>query len=145
MNKVKLDKLNLDIIELLENDCSLTYRDIAKILDKNLWTVRERIDNLKRKGVIKGCKAKIDYTLINLNCKAYLFFNLPPDRIDDFINFAKTQKMVKKLTIISGEKRFIAEIVGETCSFIRDYIKDNFVKYGIYNTSLEIVLDEPIN
>jgi DNA-binding Lrp family transcriptional regulator len=129
----------------LENDCSLTYRDIAKILDKNLWTVRERIDNLKRKGVIKGCKAKIDYTLINLNCKAYLFFNLPPDRIDDFINFAKTQKMVKKLTIISGEKRFIAEIVGETCSFIRDYIKDNFVKYGIYNTSLEIVLDEPIN
>jgi hypothetical protein len=53
--------------------------------------------------------------------------------------------MVKKLTIISGEKRFIAEIVGETCSFIRDYIKDNFVKYGIYNTSLEIVLDEPIN
>jgi DNA-binding Lrp family transcriptional regulator len=145
MNKVKLDKLNLDIIELLENDCSLTYRDIAKILDKNLWTVRERIDNLKRKGVIKGCKAKIDYTLINLNCKVYLFFNLPPDRIDDFINFAKTQKMVKKLTIISGEKRFIAEIVGETCSFIRDYIKDNFVKYGIYNTSLEIVLDEPIN
>jgi len=145
MNKVKLDKLNLDIIELLENDCSLTYRDIAKILDKNLWTVRERIDNLKRKGVIKGCKAKIDYTLINLNCKAYLFFNLPPDRIDDFINFAKTQKMVKKLTIISGEKRFIAEIVGEKCSFIRDYIKDNFVKYGIYNTSLEIVLDEPIN
>jgi len=129
----------------LENDCSLTYRDIAKILDKNLWTVGERIDNLKRKGVIKGCKAKIDYTLINLNCKAYLFFNLPPDRIDDFINFAKTQKMVKKLTIISGEKRFIAEIVGETCSFIRDYIKDNFVKYGIYNTSLEIVLDEPIN
>ncbi len=52
--------------------------------------------------------------------------------------------MIKKLTIISGERRFIAEVVGENCSFVRDYIKENFVKYGIYDTSLEIVLEEPI-
>jgi len=145
MKGLKLDKLNRDIIELLENDCTLTYQDIAKHLDKNLWTVRERIDNLKRKGVIKGCKAKIDYTMINLNCKAYLFFNIPLDKIDDFVKFAKSQKMVKKLTIISGERRFIAEIVGESCAYIRDYIKENFVQYGIYDTSLEIVLEEPID
>ncbi len=144
MKGPKLDKLNMSILELLENDCTLTYQDIANKLDKNIWTIRERIDNLKRKGVIQGCKAKINYNMINLNCKAYLFFNLPPDRIDDFIKFAKTQKLIKRLTILSGERRFIAEIIGENCSMVRDYIKENFVKYGIYDTSLEIVLEEPI-
>ncbi|MGB9815718.1 MAG: Lrp/AsnC family transcriptional regulator [Thermoplasmata archaeon] len=144
MKGVRLDRLNLEILALLEEDCSLTYQEIARRLDKNLWTVRERIDNLKRRGVIQGCKAKIKYEMIGLNCKAYLFFNLPPEKIDEFINFAKTQKMVKRLTVISGERRFIAEIVGETCSSIRDYIKGKFVDYGIYNTALEIVLDEPI-
>ncbi len=144
MKGPKLDKLNLDILDLLEENCTLTYQDIANRLNKNIWTVRERIDNLKRKGVIQGCKAKINYYMINLNCKAYLFFNLPPDKIDDFIKFAKSQKMIKKLTIISGERRFFAEVVGENCSYVRNYIKENFVKYGIYDTSLEIVLEEPI-
>ncbi|MCG1667103.1 MAG: Lrp/AsnC family transcriptional regulator [Thermoplasmata archaeon] len=143
MKVIKLDNLNLEILELLEEDCTLTYNDIAKALNKNIWTVRERIENLKRKGVIQGCKAKINYSMINLNCKAYLFFNIPPDKIDEFLKFAKSQKNIKRLTIISGERRFIAEIVGETCSQIRDYIKENFIEYGIYNTSLEIVLDEP--
>ena len=144
MNTPKLDKLNLDILELLENDCNLTYQEIATRLNKNIWTIRERIENLKRKGIIQGCHAKINYNMINLKCKTYLFFNIPPNRIDEFINFAKNEQMIKKLTIISGERRFIAEIVGENCSKVREYIKDNFVKYEIYDTLLEIVLEEPI-
>ena len=54
MKPFKLDQLDLDIIEIMEEDCSLTYNDIAERTGKNLWTVRDRMVLLKQRGIVKG-------------------------------------------------------------------------------------------
>ncbi|MGP6207776.1 Lrp/AsnC family transcriptional regulator [Cuniculiplasma sp. SKW3] len=140
--KFKIDALDMKIIEIMEEDCSKSYDEISKETGKSLWTVRDRIILLKQRGVIKGCKAKIDFQSVGMHCKAFISFNVPAEMIDGIVKFAKTQKRIKRTVITTGQRRFIMEIIGEDCSEIREYARKELPKFGIYDIDLQVVLDE---
>jgi DNA-binding Lrp family transcriptional regulator len=125
----KIDALDLTIIEMLEKDCSLTYNEIAEKTGKNLWTVRDRMILLKKREIIRGCRA-----LIN--------FNVPADKIDALVSFIRTQQRIKKLTVTTGQRRFMIDIIGSDCAEIREYARKVLPAYGIYDIDLEVVLDQ---
>lgn len=142
MVSFKLDQLDMEIIDLLEENCSLTYNEIADMTGKNLWTVRDRIILLRQRGVIKSCRAEIDYGKIGLGCKALISFNVPPERIDDFVEFTKKEKLIKKFVITTGSRRFHILMVGRECSEVRNYARKRLPDFGIYDVDFEVVLDE---
>ncbi|MGC8662029.1 MAG: Lrp/AsnC family transcriptional regulator [Nitrososphaeria archaeon] len=140
--KPVIDDLDYKILKLLEDDCTLTYQDVAKKVNRSLWTVRDRIELMKMNGVIRRCRAVLDYKLMGYSCKGVLFFNIPTEYIEEAMEFMKTQEMIKSIMIISGDKRFIVTIVGKDVNDVRNYILKNLTKFKIYNTELDIVLDE---
>lgn len=113
MRKFQPDSLDLKIIELLEDNCSLGYREVADRLDKNIWNIRDRIIHLKEKGVIRGCRADINYAEVGLGCRAMISLNVPAEKIDRFVSFIKSNSAFKRLTITTGMRRFHIEIVGK--------------------------------
>jgi len=138
----KIDSLDMSIIELLEEDCSQTYNEIAEKTGKNIWTVRDRISLLKQREIIKGCRADIDYSKLGYGCRAVIGFNVPAEKIDDIVKFVKSQKRIKKLTVTTGERRFMIDLIGSDCAEIRDYARKVLPDYGIYDVDLEVVLDQ---
>ena len=142
MKPFKLDQLDLDIIEIMEEDCSLTYNDIAERTGKNLWTVRDRMVLLKQRGIVKGCRGDIDYTKLGMGCKAYISFNIPAEKIDEFVSFVKGEKRIKKLTITTGSRRFSIHIIGEECGEIMNYARKILPAFGVYDVDFEVILDE---
>ncbi|ADY01667.1 Transcription regulator [Vulcanisaeta moutnovskia 768-28] len=72
-----LDDLDHEILRILEEDCTLTYHEIAKRVGRSPWTVRHRIERLRRMGIIKGCRAVVDYKALSYS-EVILFFNVPP-------------------------------------------------------------------
>ena len=96
MKPYKIDTLDLNIIEMLEEDCSLTYNEIAEKTGKTLWTVRDRMVLLRKRGIIRGCRVDIDYSKLGYGCRALIGFNVPADKIDAIVSFVKTQKRIKK-------------------------------------------------
>ena len=142
MKPFKLDQLDLDIIEIMEEDCSLTYNDIAERTGKNLRTVRDRMVLLKQRGIVKGCRGDIDYTKLGMGCKAYISFNIPAEKIDEFVSFVKGEKRIKKLTITTGSRRFSIHIIGEECGEIRNYARKILPAFGVYDVDFEVILDE---
>jgi DNA-binding Lrp family transcriptional regulator len=142
MKPFKLDQLDLDIIEILEEDCSLTYNEIAERTGKNLWTVRDRMALLKQRGILKGCRGDIDYTKLGMGCKAYISFNIQAEKIDEFVSFVRREKRIKKLIITTGSRRFSIQIVGEECGEIRNYARSTLPTYGVYDVDFEVILDE---
>ncbi len=142
MKPFKLDQLDLDIIEIMEEDCSLTYNDIAERTGKNLWTVRDRMVLLKQRGIVKGCRGDIDYTKLGMGCKAYISFNIPAEKIDEFVSFVKGEKRIKKLTITTGSRRFSIHTIGEECGEIRNYARKILPAFGVYDVDFEVILDE---
>ena len=140
-NSLILDELDYEILRALEEDCTLTYHEIAKRVNRSPWTIRHRIEVLKRRDVIKGCRAIIDYKSLDYS-RVILFFNVPPENMERALDFMKSQKIVKDLMIISGDKRIAAIIVGRDLDSIRKFIMNNLTKFGIYNTELDVVIDD---
>ena len=106
MKPYKIDTLDLNIIEMLEEDCSLTYNEIAEKTGKTLWTVRDRMVLLRKRGIIRGCRADIDYSKLGYGCRALIGFNVPADKIDAIVSFVKTQKRIRKLIVSEGAVLF---------------------------------------
>ncbi len=142
MKPYRLDQLDLDIIDLMEEDCSLTYKDIADKTGKSMWTVRDRMTLLKQRGIVKSCKAEIDYGKIGLGCKAMIGFNVPPEKIDEFVSKAKAEKRIKRIFITTGSRRFHIQMVGEECGEVRNYAREILPQYGIFDIDFEVILDE---
>ncbi|MHB8358566.1 MAG: Lrp/AsnC family transcriptional regulator [Thermoplasmataceae archaeon] len=142
MKPYKIDTLDLNIIEMLEEDCSLTYNEIAEKTGKTLWTVRDRMVLLRKRGIIRGCRADIDYSKLGYGCRALIGFNVPADKIDAIVSFVKTQKRIKRLIVTTGQRRFMIDIIGTGCAEIREYARKVLPDYGIYDVDLEVVLDQ---
>jgi len=64
----KIDKIDLQIINLLQEDYRLSFNKIAKELGISVGTAYNRIKNLEERGILKGYTAivdpvKVGYTL----------------------------------------------------------------------------------
>ena len=144
MRKFQPDALDVKILELLEDNCNLGYREVADKLDKNIWNVRDRIIHLKEKGIIKGCRADINYVEMGLGCKALISLNVPAENIDRFISFIRSNDMFKRLTITTGMRRFHIEVVGKECNEVRLYAMKTFPDFKVQDVEFEVILDTPL-
>ncbi len=137
-----IDSLDREIIDLLENNCCLSYEELSKKINRNLWTIRDRVVLLKRRGIIRGCRADIDFPKIGSSCRAVISFNVPEDKIDSILNFSRGERRIKRTIVTTGQRRFTMEIIGDDCSEIREYARKSLPKFGIYDVDFEVVLDE---
>jgi DNA-binding Lrp family transcriptional regulator len=64
---VKLDDLDFQIINLLQEDCRLSFNKIANKLGVSVGTAYHRIKNLEKNGIIKNYSIIIDSTKIGYN------------------------------------------------------------------------------
>ncbi|KAA8921931.1 Lrp/AsnC family transcriptional regulator [Thermoplasma sp.] len=144
MKDFKIDRLDQEILALLEEDCTLTYSDIAKDLNANMWTVRDRIELLKKRGVITGCKAILDYSKMGYGCEAMIFLVINPSRMNEFISFLRSETRVKEVTVMTGDERIMINIVDRACSDIKEFIQQKLNSFEIEVKEFNIVLERPI-
>jgi DNA-binding Lrp family transcriptional regulator len=144
VRKFQTDSLDVKIIELLEDNCSLGYREVADKLGKNIWNIRDRIIHLKEKGIIKACRAEINYVEMGLGCRALISLNVPAENIDRFISFVRSNEMFKRLTITTGMRRFHIEAVGKECNMVRLYAMKTFPEFKVQDVEFEVILDTPL-
>lgn len=55
-----LDKLDIEILNLLQQDATLTIKDLAKRLKLTSTPIHKRISWMEKNGIIKGYRAIID-------------------------------------------------------------------------------------
>ena len=144
MKEFKLDKLDNEIIKIMEEDCSLPYSEIAKRVNANMWTVRDRIELLKRRGVIEKCKGIINHAKMGLECDALLFVNVNPSKLSGMISFLRGNEKVKGVTIMTGQERIMINVVDETCMAVREFIQKELMKFEIELKEFNIILEKPL-
>lgn len=71
------DKLNQQIIDMLESDGRLPFKEIAKALDISEGTVRNRVNRMKDAGVLQ-IKALVDRSAINYATDSMLGIKVAP-------------------------------------------------------------------
>ncbi len=67
-----VDEMDLKIIEMLEADARVSFREISKRLGISEGTVYNRVKRLQDEGIIKGYSAKVDPTKLGMDLTAVI-------------------------------------------------------------------------
>lgn len=98
-----MDKLDLSIIEILSKNSRTPFTEIARKLKVSESTVRKRVSNLEKKGVIKKFSLVVDANKTGYGNIALIGVDVVPEKYLD---------VAKKLTEFDGIK-YAASTIGD--------------------------------
>jgi len=68
----KLDNKDLQILGLLQKNCKMTAKDIAKLIDSPVTTVFAKMKRMEELGIIKDYKAVLDAQKLNKGTTTFI-------------------------------------------------------------------------
>jgi Lrp/AsnC family transcriptional regulator, regulator for asnA, asnC and gidA len=145
--KLNIDKLDLEIINVMITDAEISYAELGKKLFVSAGTIHVRIKKLQELGVVAGSKMKINTKLLGYDCTAFVGIFLEKSSLYD--NVAQELKKIPeilRLNYITGNYSMFIEIVCKDITQLRRVLHDDLQKInGIERTETFISLEEGFN
>lgn len=101
---VRLDDVNLRILELLQKDGRTGVADLARAVGRSESTVRERLFAMERDGVIKGYRAEVDWSRLGFPTHAILRADCPPEQVQEVAKRLASIPQVTSALFTTGPK-----------------------------------------
>ena len=98
-----VDELDIKILNILQKNARLSYREIAKELGVSVGTVYNRVKRLEKSGVIKGYTPLIDYEKIGFGLTALIGIKAQGKKIIELEKRISECKQVTMIYDITGE------------------------------------------
>ncbi len=73
----ELDDINRDLLDLLQEDGRLSYRELGERVGLSAPAVAERVRKLEEAGVIRGYRAVVDYAELGFPIQCIIRLNTP--------------------------------------------------------------------
>ncbi|MDI6702163.1 Lrp/AsnC family transcriptional regulator [Methanothermobacter wolfeii] len=143
---VKIDDIDRKIIDLLNEDGRMSYRNISRILDVSVGTVHNRVEKLVQKGVIKKFVPIIDHSKLGYKLTAIIGVKVKGGVLRNWETRTAYHKNVLAVYDVTGE--FDAILIGkfkdtsELDSFIKGLLSEGDVQRTYTQTVLNIVKED---
>ncbi|MDI9618500.1 Lrp/AsnC family transcriptional regulator [Methanothermobacter sp. THM-2] len=143
---VKIDDIDRKIIDLLNEDGRMSYRNISRILDVSVGTVHNRVEKLVKKGVIKKFVPVIDHSKLGYKLTAIIGVKVKGGVLRNWETRTAYHKNVLAVYDVTGE--FDAILIGkfkdtgELDSFIKGLLSEGDVQRTYTQTVLNIVKED---
>jgi DNA-binding Lrp family transcriptional regulator len=102
----KLDKIDLKILKILQENSKITNLDLSKRIGLSPAPTLERVKKLEQSGVIESYHAIIDPVKIGLNVKTFVLVNIAwhkDNALNNFLDKINNIDEVVECYIITGE------------------------------------------
>lgn len=135
-NSVIMDKTDIKILELLQEDAKFTVAQIAKKVGKGISTVHSRIQKLKQSGVIKKYTAVLDPSKVGRSTTAFILITIRyriPGRKTilsqrEFCQEIAQHPLVQEVHVLSGQYDVLLKTrtsdINELNRFIVDFLRN---------------------
>ena len=137
-----LDATDFEIIRVLRNNARMPFLGIAKHLKVSESTVRSRVNNLQKTGVIKRYSTIVDPLKMGYGSIALVGIDVQPEK---FLHVAKKLtefENVKMVATTSGDHMIMTEIWGEKASELRNFISERIERIsGVTRTCPAIITE----
>jgi DNA-binding Lrp family transcriptional regulator len=124
-----LDRINCEIIRLLQQNARLSNKQVAAAVHLAPSSCHQRIKNLEEAGVIRGAHAEIDSRAIGLNLEALAFIKLAKYErgvIERFMNRIASISEVRQVFLVSGRHDVIVHVIVKDIDHLRNLGFDRF-------------------
>jgi Lrp/AsnC family transcriptional regulator len=146
MASIKLDKLDIRILDLLQGSNMLTPKisEIAKAIGTTNATVYRRIEAMKRDGVIVGHTTKIDNKLIGKSFQAFIYLRMPrnltADEKDKISNRLMGMNSIEAVYIPLGKWSYLIKTSHRDMEELNRFVEDELAKVPYEEAQIELIL-----
>ena len=146
--KELIDKKDLKILEILQEDSSLSSHKISKKTLIPVTTVNNRIKKLRKEGIIKRYTVEVDKSKLGFNLSAYILINLSLTelkgenmKVDDIIRIIRKNPFIDLVEHVSGSIDIVLKMHVRSIEELNDYVVNTLSSYkGIEKTNTLFVL-----
>jgi Lrp/AsnC family transcriptional regulator, leucine-responsive regulatory protein len=143
---MKIDKIDEKLLALLENDASLTIKQLASHLHLSATPVHERIKKLKKAGIIESIKAQINRHKVGLGMMIICEVSMDShtqESIDRFEKEVGKLNEVIECLHVSGQHDYILKVVLPDMNSYREFLMQKLSKIpAVGNVNSSFVLHE---
>jgi DNA-binding Lrp family transcriptional regulator len=110
----KLDKIDLKIIKILQENSKITNLDLSKKIGLSPAPTLERVKKLETSDIILSYHAMVNPLMMGLNVKTFVLVSLAWKKENALNNFLDKISLIDEVTecyIITGEADFLMKIV----------------------------------
>lgn len=142
----RLDKVDLQILQTLQDNSRLTTKELAARVSLSSTPVFERLKRLESSGYIKKYIAVLDADKLNRGFVVFCMVKmtrLNADIADDFMRVVRQMPQVTECYNISGSYDYLMKIQAPDMKYYRDFILNALGRID-YLASIEsvFVMDE---
>jgi len=146
-SKLNLDKLDLQIIQIMMEDAGISYADLGKQLFVSGGTIHVRIKKLQEVGIVKGTKLNVDLKLLGYDITAFVGIYLEKSSLyDQVAEDLKQIPEIVRLNYTTGNYSMFLEVVAKDINQLKYVLHDQLQRIkGIERTETLISLEESFN
>jgi Lrp/AsnC family transcriptional regulator, leucine-responsive regulatory protein len=137
----RLDPINVRLLEALHEDPRLSMSELARRVGMSAPAVTERVQRLRRSGVISGFRMDVDPTALGMPVTAIVRIRPGPGQLPKIAEAARDTPEVVECHRITGEDCFILKLHGPSISDLEATL-DRFLMFG--QTTTSIVVSTPV-
>lgn len=143
----QIDETDRKILSYLQEDARMPYLDIARKLIVSGGTIHQRVDKLKKMGIIKGSKIEIDYQKLGHDVTVFLGVHLTSSRnLTEVIDKLRTFDEVTEVHYTTGDYALLVKVSTKSIQDFHQFLIDKLQTLeSIRATESFVVLDSPID
>jgi len=134
-----LDELDYDILRILAKNCNKSAREIAKELNKSPTTIVLRLRKLRHLGIVRSCKAEIDYTKIGYDLIVILQLAAEHKELDKIVQTLRQIPQIRQVFITLGAYNVFIIAMFRTLKELNSFILNILSRFSIRDISISIV------
>ena len=124
-----LDRTDFGILRLLQNDASLSNKQIAAAIGLAASSAHERLKRLRQDGVLRGFHADVSPKAMGIGVEALLFVETSKHErgiVDRFLAEIVEVPEVRFAFLVTGPHDFVVHVVARDMAHLKDLVLDHF-------------------
>ena len=140
---VEVDKLDLEILKMLQGDSRIPFTEIAQKLKLSESTIRKRVQKLQKKGVIKKFTIEIDPSKIGIRTVAIVGVDMDPAELLTAAQKLCEIEEVRSVATSTGDHMIMTEIWTKDGRELTKLISEKIAKIdGVKKICPAIILEK---
>lgn len=137
---VRLDKIDLAIINSLMQDGRKSFRQVAKDINVSTPTVEAHFSRMKGLGIIKNIVPTFDIDKLDEQLSAFIYLKTNPSESVNIANKLSSVPSIKGVYVMTGNYNLIAKVIAEKPKRLEEFIREKLAAIeGIRSISYHII------
>jgi Lrp/AsnC family transcriptional regulator, leucine-responsive regulatory protein len=142
---VRLDEVNLRILQLLQHNARMTVAEMAQRLGRSESTIRERIQALEGDGFLQGYQARVDWGRVGLPAVAVIRGSCELSKVSEVARQLSAMPHVTQALLLTGPRPIMAILAVRDVQHLHSLLVEHISVGPLTNVEAELALETIID